>query len=276
MKASEALDWLQAKGSESVARIYRRHGVADEPLGVKYSDIATLVKKLGAGTDVAKELWKTGFHEARVVATKVADAVTPQDLETWLAGTRDGALAGALAGLAARLPNASEVAAAWIDRPGEWATTTGWNLYSVLAQEGRLTEKEGEKLLQRIRQSLHEAPNRTRHAMNGTLIAIGGTIASLREAALAAAAKIGRVEVDHGETGCITPDAPTYIAKMWDRAAGKVQGRATHGAMKAPPPPKKAPQQKAAKASGEAKGGKKPAAKKAAPGKKRAPKPRSR
>jgi hypothetical protein len=30
--------------------------------------------------------------------------------------------------------------------------------------------------------------------------------------------RIGPVEVDHGETACKTPDAVTYIAKLWERA----------------------------------------------------------
>ena len=36
-----------------------------------------------------------------------------------------------------------------------------------------------------------------------------------------AARRIGEVHVDHGETGCKTPDAAAYIQKMADRAAKK-------------------------------------------------------
>jgi hypothetical protein len=36
----------------------------------------------------------------------------------------------------------------------------------------------------------------------------------LRGRALEIARKIGRVEVDHGQTGCKTPDAAAYIARM--------------------------------------------------------------
>ena len=35
----------------------------------------------------------------------------------------------------------------------------------------------------------------------------------LQKKAIAAAKRIGKVEVDHGETGCKTPDAASYIAK---------------------------------------------------------------
>ena len=35
----------------------------------------------------------------------------------------------------------------------------------------------------------------------------------LSKKAIAAAKKIGKVEVDHGDTGCKTPDAESYIVK---------------------------------------------------------------
>ena len=53
--------------------------------------------------------------------------------------------------------------------------------------------------------------------MNNALIAIGGRNAKLKKLALAAAKKIGKVEVDHGDTSCKTPDAAAYINKMWAR-----------------------------------------------------------
>lgn len=49
--------------------------------------------------------------------------------------------------------------------------------------------------------------------MNSALIAIGIRNPKLERKALAAAKRIGKVEVDHGETSCKTPDAPTYIRK---------------------------------------------------------------
>ena len=49
--------------------------------------------------------------------------------------------------------------------------------------------------------------------MNRALIAIGRRTPPLRRAATAAAKRIGPVEVDHGETGCKTPDAVAAITK---------------------------------------------------------------
>lgn len=50
--------------------------------------------------------------------------------------------------------------------------------------------------------------------MSNALIAIGGSMPELQARALEIAAAIGAVEVDHGETGCKTPDAAAYIERM--------------------------------------------------------------
>ncbi len=53
--------------------------------------------------------------------------------------------------------------------------------------------------------------------MNDALISIGVFKPTLRKQAIEAAQRIGRVEVDHGETTCKTPDAVPYIEKASNR-----------------------------------------------------------
>ena len=66
---------------------------------------------------------------------------------------------------------------------------------------------------------IHTRKNRVRYSTNNALIAIGARSSRLEKKALAIAKKIGRVEVDHGETGCKTPDAASYIPKARARQA---------------------------------------------------------
>ena len=75
-------------------------------------------------------------------------------------------------------------------------------------------------LLEVIERDIHAKPNRVRHEMNGALIAIGMRGGALRERAFAVAAAIGPVEVDHGQTSCVTPDARAYIEKGLTRRLG--------------------------------------------------------
>jgi hypothetical protein len=54
-----------------------------------------------------------------------------------------------------------------------------------------------------------------------TVILIGSRNVALRKAATAAAKRIGKVDVDHGDTACKTPDAASYIEKTWTHSMSK-------------------------------------------------------
>lgn len=216
MTVADVMRAIEAKGKPATAAIYRRHGIAEPTVGLGYADIGGLVKRVGTDHALALDLWKTGHHDARIVATKVADParLTPSALRAWLKACANYVITDAVAAVAADTPVALASALEWIEDPGEWVASAGWTTLARLAMRGALDDALAERLVTRIERGIHDAPNRTRHAMNSALIAIGGAMPGLRARALAAARGIGRVEVDHGETGCKTPDAATMIGKM--------------------------------------------------------------
>jgi len=59
--------------------------------------------------------------------------------------------------------------------------------------------------------------------MNSALISIGIRNDKLQKKALAAAARIGKLEIDYGDTECKTPDAAPYILKAAARAKAKAR-----------------------------------------------------
>ena len=73
------------------------------------------------------------------------------------------------------------------------------------------------KILATIEKEIHRSANWARRAMNSALIAIGVYKPALRKKVIEAAKRIGKVEVDHGETSCRTPDAIGYIEKVLQR-----------------------------------------------------------
>lgn len=75
--------------------------------------------------------------------------------------------------------------------------------------------------MKEIERGIAKAPNYARHCMNAALIAIGGGRKALTRAAIAAAGRIGKVDVDHGDSSCKTPDAAGYIKKMALRKGGR-------------------------------------------------------
>ena len=106
----------------------------------------------------------------------------------------------------------------WIDSKSEWVAAAGWGM--LHGQLGSMGKDALRALLKRIEEGIHDAPNRVRYNMNSALINIGAQKGMQRDA-IAAARRIGKVEVDHGQTGCKTPDAEAYIKKMAERANAK-------------------------------------------------------
>ena len=66
----------------------------------------------------------------------------------------------------------------------------------------------------KIEKTVHTGKNFTKNAMMMALIGIGVRNSKLEKLAIAAAKRIGKVEVDHGETNCETPNALEYIEKI--------------------------------------------------------------
>jgi 3-methyladenine DNA glycosylase AlkD len=218
--AGEVMAELQAAGKEETARTYRRHGVRGECFGVSYADLGRIKKRIGADNALARELWRTGNHDARVLATMIADPAeaTAADVEGWVRDVDCYLLTGPVARIATRLPDATERAARWMADDGEWVARSGWHLVSGLATaQNELSDDYFAAFLPEIERRIHSAQNRVREAMNDTLIAIGSRNAALREKALEAARRVGKVAIDHGQTGCKTPDAGPYIEKVWAR-----------------------------------------------------------
>tara|TARA_R110002072_G_scaffold32564_2_gene99250 strand:+ start:1914 stop:2642 length:729 start_codon:yes stop_codon:yes gene_type:complete len=209
----EVLSELEALGTAQNRKVYGRHGVTGELYGVSYAHLKTLEKRYRGQHELALELWESGVHDARILASQIAsgEALTAKVLDAWVREVQDHVLADAVAQAAARSTLGARCARRWRARKGEWAAATGWNLYGRLVPSCEAAELKA--TLEEIEAAIASSPNRVRHAMNGALIAIGSEGGALQKAAIAAAKRIGTVEVDHGETGCKTPAAIPYIEK---------------------------------------------------------------
>jgi 3-methyladenine DNA glycosylase AlkD len=140
--------------------------------------------------------------------------MTDREIENWSKDLNDYVVTEAFAKLVSLSPLARKKMERWTKSKSEWTGRAGWLLAGMIAmQDKELTDDYFENQLEIIERDIHSAKNRVRDAMNSALIGIGLRNARLEEKALAAAARIGKVTVDHGQTGCKTPDAAQYIRK---------------------------------------------------------------
>src|SRR5438128_2225887 len=222
MLASDVLAKLKKLGKRKTAEIYRRHGANGEIWGVSFADLGALKKQIKIDHNIAQSLWKSGVIDAQTLALMIADpaTLTPAEADEWLAQSRADVLLGYLAQLVARTSFARDKLQVWTQSEDDFPRTTGYMLLSLLVADGKIPDEEARRYLNAIEAAIHDSPNRARHAMNGALIAIGSCKPALEKEAIAAARRIGKVEVDHGDTNCKTPDAEAYIRKSRGRARG--------------------------------------------------------
>ena len=220
MTKNEVVARLKTAGTAQNRKVYRRHGVLGDKYGVRYAELGKFTKQIKTDHDLAVQLWDTGNHDARILATMIADPAKMKAalLDSWSRDLDSYPLTDAFVVLVSKTDFAPKKMEKWAPAKSEWIAQAGWALLSHLAvKHTDLPDSFFLEHLETIEREIHSRKNRVRHSMNGALIAIGLRNPNLEQRALAAAAGIGKVEVDHGETNCKTPDAAAYIRKARKR-----------------------------------------------------------
>ena len=198
---------LEGLGNERNRKTFARHGVG-EAFGVSFADLYKLARKIEVNHDLALELWATGNHDARLLATMIADPDQADGnlLDAWARDTGNYVLSQVLAGFVSKTEHVRQKADKWCKSETDLIAGMAQRVESCPDDyfAGKLSV---------IEERIHTSNNRTKHGMNTALCAIGIGRGGLRDDALAVAERIGKVEVDHGETSCKTPDATAYIKK---------------------------------------------------------------
>ncbi len=228
MTANQIVQELQPLGKDSYKKVLLNHGIPEPCFGVKVEELKKIQKRIKKDYQLALDLYDTGIYDAMYLAGLIADdaKMTHKDLQRWVTQATSNALCGStVAWVAAESPHGRAVALDWIDSQKESIAQTGWATLSSLVAikaDADLDLAELKRLLQRVQKTIHDQPDRVRHAMNGFVIAVGTYVAPLSDLALQTAEKIGKVEVDVGATECRIPYAPDYIRKAQQRGtAGK-------------------------------------------------------
>jgi 3-methyladenine DNA glycosylase AlkD len=224
---NEVLKELEKLGSEQTRKTFSRHGAdVSRMFGVKVGDLKTIVKKIKGNQELALQLYDTGNLDAQYLAGLVADGsrMNKKQLEAWAKDAGWQMIAEyAVPWVTSENKDGWALGLKWIKSKNESIASTGWaTLSSIISThpDDKLDLKQIEALLQEVTRAIHGAPNRVKYTMNNFVICVGSYIQGLTAKAKAAAKKIGRVEVDMGETSCKVPDGVESIAKI--ESMGKI------------------------------------------------------
>lgn len=176
-----------------------RFGIDTEhALGISVTELRAYARTLGRDHDLAVALWRSGIHEARMLATlvDVPALVTEAQMEDWVADLDSWDLCDGLCGnLFDRTPFAFDKALEWSRREEEFVKRAAFALMAWAAVH-RKDDDDAPfvAFLPRIEAAATDDRTHVKKAVNWALRQIGKRNAALNRRAIATARRIGRID----------------------------------------------------------------------------------
>lgn len=194
---------------EHIAGKSRWNITAKNQMGITIPSLRLLAKKIGKNHALALELWKTGFHEARILAGMIDDShlVTSTQMDNWTADFDSWDICDQTCG---NLFDKTKYAYTKIDQyvkdPREFVRRTAFTLMATLAvHDKKSSDAVFKKFFPLIQKYATDERNFVKKAVNWALRQIGKRNETLRNEAVASAEKI--LKIDHPAARWIARDA---------------------------------------------------------------------
>jgi 3-methyladenine DNA glycosylase AlkD len=195
MQATEVLERLKAlespKDREGMARFGIKPGQA---LGISMTKLRAIAKEIGRDHELALELWTSGIHEARLLATIIDDPslVTKQQMQTWVEDFDSWDLCDqACMNLFWRTEDGVELAFEWAERDETFVKRASFALMARFAtRRAKASDELLESFLPVIEKASDDDRNFVRKAVNWALRQIGKKNARLNQLAIECAERI--------------------------------------------------------------------------------------
>ncbi len=176
-----------------------RFGIASkaERLGIAMPVLRKLARAHWRNHPLALELWASGIHDARVLATLVENPqqITRAQMEAWVRDADNWEVTDALAFLFARTEFAEAKAHAWSRRKGEFVKRAGFATMAGMAiHRKELPDEIFLRFLPVIAREALDERNFVKKAVNWALRQIGKRNPALRRAAMVEAQRIGKLD----------------------------------------------------------------------------------
>ncbi len=172
-----------------------RYGiVAEKVYGVSVGQLRAYAKTIGRDHALAGALWKSGWYEARMLATFVDDParVTPAQMERWCRDFDNWAICDtACFHLFDRTPRAFAKVAAWADRKAEFEKRAAFALLASLAGHDRASGDTAFRAsFPMIERAASDPRNFVKKGVSWALRGIGHRSAALHAESVALARKL--------------------------------------------------------------------------------------
>jgi len=198
-ECDEILDRLRSLGDPRNVEGMARYGIrTKKAFGVSAPHLRQLAKELRKDHDLADQLWRTGVHDARVLAALIDDPalVTPRQMDRWAKDFDTWAVCDSACGcLFDKTPYAWDKAVEWIEREEEYVRRAGFVLMAALAVHDKKAPNERfEAFLSLIESHATDERNFVKKAVNWALRQIGKRNLHLNGLAIRAGERIRRID----------------------------------------------------------------------------------
>lgn len=162
-------------------------------LGVSVPDIRALAKRCGTDHELARALWRTGIHEARILATLVADpeAIGDEDMESWATDLSSWDVCDFAADLFGRTTAGIAKIPAWTRRSEGYVKRCAFSMIARRAVSAKSApDREFLGYLSMIRRGAADPRNEVKKGVSWALRQIGKRNRALHAAAVEEAERI--------------------------------------------------------------------------------------
>ena len=199
MRAQDVLATLRSLSNPEAVSSMARFGIkADKAFGVSVPALRKLARSIGKDHTRAQELWDSGLHEARELATMIADPkqVTEEFMEGWVKDIDSWDVCDHCCGnLWDKTPFAYRKAREWSRQPEEFVKRASFSLMAALAVHDKAAPDDAFiKLLPIIKRESTDERNFVKKAVNWALRQIGKRNRNLNRQAIETAREIQKLD----------------------------------------------------------------------------------
>ncbi|WGV61096.1 DNA alkylation repair protein [Brevibacillus brevis] len=201
MDVGMVMQELEALGKERTKKIYLSNGAHEPLFGVATGAMKPIAKKIKINQPLAEQLYATGNYDAMYFAGVIADpkAMTKADFDLWMDSAYFYMLSDYVVAVTlSEAGIAQEVADQWITSGEELRMSAGWSCYCWLLgnrPDHEFSETKLSNMLETVKKTIHDAPERTKYAMNQFIYTVGISYLPLHDKAVEIGKAVGPVEV---------------------------------------------------------------------------------
>ncbi|MDA0261552.1 MAG: DNA alkylation repair protein [Proteobacteria bacterium] len=171
-----------------------RFGInVENALGISVNTLRRIAGTIGHDHDLALALWESGIHEARVLASIVAEPTRfkGQHARRWVRDFNSWDLCDQCCqNLFWQIDGARDLALTWVTSPGEFTKRAGYTILAVLAFKDTLSDTDVTAFLAVVEGGAGDERNFVKKAVNWALRQIGKRNQYLNRQAIACAERL--------------------------------------------------------------------------------------